>query len=190
EFFYSFLQENAQLIPNIVKIHRVLVSGRKREEGMLVHGGGTARFETIAGAGVWGECKRLEEIADEKTRLIKIDTDGFDLPILASSLEFLALRRPCLFFENCVKDAETITMADQLVEDLAAIGYQHFAVFDDPGLHLVSTTDLDVLHSLNRYLYKVITGKQERNLYNYDVLCLPVEDQDVFDAVMGYYREY
>lgn len=136
------------------------------------------------------DCKRLAEIADGQTRLIKIDTDGFDLPILAASLEFLAQRRPCLYYENSVGDAGTLAVAHRLVGDLVGIGYRYFAVFDDRGLHLVSTTDLGVLRCLNRYLHKTLTGPEERGLYNYDVLCLPAEDEDVFAAVTEYYRQY
>ena len=88
DFYQGFLRENAVRIPNIVQIHQVLVSGREQEQGTLVHWGGRRWGSLIAGAGTWVDCMRLAEIADGQTRLIKIDTDGFDLPILAASLGF------------------------------------------------------------------------------------------------------
>ena len=136
------------------------------------------------------DCKQLVDVADGQTRLIKIDTDGFDVPILSASLDFLAQRRPCLYYENIVRDEETLFAADRLVTDLVGIAYRFFAVFDDAGLHLISTTDPEMLKSLNRYLYKMLTGPERGYLHNYDVLCLPAEDADVFAAVNDYYRQY
>ena len=85
---------------------------------------------------------------------------------------------------------ETLEAADRLVGDLASIGYRHFAVFNNTGLNLVFTTDLEVLRSLNRYLYKVRTGTEEPGLNNYDMLCLSEADDDVFVGVIEYYRSY
>jgi FkbM family methyltransferase len=189
DFYCNFLRRNAARIPNVAQIHQVLISSREREMGMLVHGGGTARFETGAGTNTW-ECKQLANIADESTRFIKIDTDGFDVPILAASLDFLTQRQPCLFYENAVPTPEALVASNRLLGDLAEVGYRYFAVFDDAGLHLVSTSDLSLLRDLNRYLFKSLTGPRPRDLYNWDVLCLPAADEDVFVAVTDYYRRY
>ena len=77
----GFLRENAPHIANVVQIHQTLVSGIHREREILIHGGGMARFKKIAGSEAWVHCKVLADIADWKTRLIKVDTDGFDLTI-------------------------------------------------------------------------------------------------------------
>lgn len=155
---------------------------------MLVYGGGTARFERLAVDGSQIDCKLLTDIVDERTRFIKVDTDGFDVPILASSLSFLAERRPCLHFENSVPDLETLNASNKLLEDLRDIGYLYFAVFDDAGLHLVSTTDLETLKSLNHYLFKVLTGPQKRSLFNWDILCLSALDEEIFTVIRDFYR--
>jgi FkbM family methyltransferase len=188
-FYCNFLRRNAARIPSVAQIHQVLISSRERETGMLVHGDGTARFETGALTNTW-ECKQLAKIADESTRFIKIDTDGFDVPILAASLDFLTQRQPCLFYENAVPTQEALDASNRLLGDLAEAGYRYFAVFDDAGLHLVSTSDLSLLQDLNRYLFKSLTGPRARDLYNWDVLCLPAADEDVFVAVTDYYRQY
>ena len=58
-FFMGFLRENASRIPNVVQIHQTLVSGNHGERGILVHGGGTARFEEDRGVGGMG---RLQDV--------------------------------------------------------------------------------------------------------------------------------
>jgi hypothetical protein len=58
------------------------------------------------------------------------------------------------------------------------------------GLHLVSTADVEVLHSLNRYLFKSLTSPQDREPYDYDILCVPPADVDIFSAVTEFYKCY
>jgi FkbM family methyltransferase len=187
EFYGRFLRENASRIPNSTSIHQVMVSGKQREQGVLMHAGGTARFETVA-EGPSIECKKLAEIVDGQSCMIKIDADGFDLPILAGSFEYLAERLPCLFYENEVLDTDTLAAADQVVSGLAAVGYRYFAIFEDTGLHMFSTTDVGVVRNLNRYLYKVRTAPVEREFYC-DVFCVSPRDQDVFFAVTEYFGQ-
>jgi len=191
DFFHPFLVKNAARIPSIVQVHKAMVSGQAREQGVLIPRGGTAQFERLARSNQYVDCKSLEQVADGCTRFIKIDTDGFDVPILASSMTFLAKRLPCLYYEvEGLTDAHALESADRVIEELSNIGYQFFVVFDDIGLHLVSTTDIGVVRNLNRYLLKVLSAAEERALYNYDVLCLPASDEDIFKAVTAFYANY
>jgi FkbM family methyltransferase len=188
EIYGQFLRKNIARLPNQTTVHAVMISANKTEQGILVHAGGTARFETVDGAGTQMECKSLADVSAERPSMIKIDTDGFDLPILEANLDFLARFQPCLFYENEVKDGRSREAADRVITSLHDIGYRHFALFDDSGLHIISTTEPAILYSLNAYLYKVRSSPVERDLYNYDVLCATQNDKDVFTAVDDYYR--
>ena len=190
EFYGRFLRNNVERLPNRTTIHPVMISANTREQGVLMHTGGTARFEAVSGGENWIDCKRLADLTDERPCLIKIDTDGFDLPILEGSLDYLEQAKPCLFYENEVSDEKSREAANRAISSLRKIGYHYFAVFDDSGLHLVSTTEPDILYGLNEYLHKVRTAPAERDLYNYDVLCATQMDADVFAGVTEYYRKY
>jgi hypothetical protein len=87
-------------------------------------------------------------------------------------------------------DEGRLQAADSLIGELSRIGYRYFIVLDDIGLHLASTTDTAVVCGLNRYLSKTLSAAEERALYNYDLLCLPAADEDIFNAVTAFYSHY
>jgi FkbM family methyltransferase len=190
DYYRAFLVANARQWPTVRRIEAVLVSDQPVAEGILVHQGGTARFEPLPGAGQRFAAKRLDELADDQTCLIKLDTDGHDAAILLASLPYLARRRPALLCEVSIESAAELAAADHLVDALAAAGYAWFVLWDDAGLHLLSTGDPAGLHDLHRYLYKLTGGRAERGIYNYDLLALADADRDAYDAVRRHYREY
>jgi FkbM family methyltransferase len=189
DFYTTFLKENASGFPNCTTIHKCLVSANASERGVLTHVGGTAKFERLV-AGPAVECKPLAEIAGDRPRLIKIDTDGFDLSIIAASLDFLAAKHPCLVFENDPYDAETLSMANQVVTDLAGAGYRYFVIFDSAGRHVLSTSELSAVLDLNRFWHKRLTAPDAGHCFEQNVVCIPEADQDVFDSLTEYYRSY
>jgi len=189
DFYCGFLRENAARFPNTTTIVQTFISANNREEGILRHAGGTARFEKVEGSGAFVNCRRLADVAGD-ARLIKIDTDGFDMAILSASLDYLAQQRPCLVYENEVRDEDTLTAANQLLQNLYQGGYRSFALFDDSGLHIASTTDLQILYDLNAYLFAVSSWGTERGLNGYDVLAAPAGDEDVLAGVTAQYRNF
>jgi FkbM family methyltransferase len=77
----------------------------------------------------------LDEICNGRTiDLIKVDTDGFDFPILRSGREMLSSQKPALFFEW-----DPITWSAQgedpeaIFPWLSALGYHDFCFFADGG---------------------------------------------------------
>ena len=191
DYFAGILARNVKQFPNEVEIQRVFVSDGKEIRGNLHYRGGTAFFEEGAGAssGPSKPTRRLCDIADAKTRFVKIDTDGFDTKIIRAGLDWLAAQKPALLFENTIADKETLDDADSLFENLKEIGYEYFIYWDDPGFHVLSTTSLAATKDLNRYLFKLVESGYPRGISNYDVLCLQAGDEDIFEQVTRYYRE-
>ncbi len=110
DFYYAFLTENSRRIPTVSQIHHVMISPNAQERGVLVHKGGTAQFERLDGSNRWNRCKPLGEVAGQQAKFIKIDTDGFDLSIIAGSVSFLADNLPCLYYEECLTDEVSLAL--------------------------------------------------------------------------------
>jgi FkbM family methyltransferase len=190
DYYHEILMSNIHKIPNIKKVEKCFISGKKSIQGVLKHWGGTASFHESEEEGQKYNCKLLQDIADMDTRLIKIDTDGYDFSIIRSSIDWLASAQPCLYYENEIRDLVTLHESNELLVELHRIGYSFFFVWDGPGLHIISTTDLDHLWSLNQYLFKVWSLSIESNICNYDILCLPSSEKKLFELLCNYYRDY
>ena len=59
--------------------------------------------------------ERLSSIADEKTRFIKIDKDGYDFKILMNCIEWLAAAHPAILFEDQIQNADDLDSRDRPV---------------------------------------------------------------------------
>jgi FkbM family methyltransferase len=189
EYFCEILRRNVRQFPNEVVVRKTMVSTGRNMSGNLHHWGGTASFHEEQDGQEQVRTERLLDVADKNTRFIKIDTDGYDVEILTDSIEWLSVSRPTLLFENGIRNSHDLIAVNTLLDRLMKIGYEHFIVWDDPGFHLVSTTSVEVLKDLNRYLCKRIEHGAP-SICNYDVLCVHRRDEDIYNAVREWYRTY
>jgi FkbM family methyltransferase len=96
--FYALLERNARRLGD-VELEHAFVEGPA--SGRLERGAGTAHVA----AGDEPLCsKSLAQVLDEHPRfarpaLLKLDTDGMDVPILLANVDLLARLRPVIFFE-------------------------------------------------------------------------------------------
>lgn len=190
DYFYDILVRNTSQLPNDIVIKKVLISDGSKVSGFFRHSEGTASFHEREDGEAKINTERLSSVADEKTCFIKTDTDGYDFKILIDSLEWLASAHPAILFENQIYNNQDLNSADDLYTRLMQIGYAYFIVWDDPGFHLVSTTSLDILKDLNRYLFKVFQNDGHKSIYNYDVLCLHEIDKDVYQDIREWCKTY
>lgn len=191
DYFYKILIQNLKVIPNVERVEKVIVSDGNSKVGFLREWEASAYFEHLDENGYEFPSKKLEEIAESNTKLVKIDTDGFDFSIIQTSLEWLSKLQPLLFYENQIRDAKSFNDSNQTLENLVSIGYKYFIVWDDPGFHLISTSNINHLLDVNRYLFKVWSSNApHKSIHNYDFLCLPPCDQDIFEFITNYYRSY
>lgn len=128
--FFALLERNARVIGG-VEVQRAFVEGPAR--GRIERGAGTANV-------VEGDdklpSKPLAQILGEhsafaKPALLKLDTDGMDVPILLANLPLLEELRPVLFFEY-----DPHLGADPVVfERLGEVGYGTAEWYENTGEH-------------------------------------------------------
>jgi len=121
--------------------------------------GGSAHLEQGSGAGATIQAKSLQDILlqfpqFQSPRLLKIDTDGFDVAILRGALPMLRQEKPVLFFEY---DPYYLSANGDnglaALRQLSEIGYVKALVYDNFG-DLMLTTDLKneaLLQELDAY---------------------------------------
>lgn len=183
DYFHELLVENVTRLPNVRRIERCLVG--VDSPGQLRHWGGTAVFEP--GTGDTLPTRQLAEIVDDDTRFVKIDTDGYDFAIIRKAAAWLAAQHPALYYEVDCSTDELLGQADAALDALAAAGYRHFAVWDDPGFLLLATDDIDAVRQLQSYLHRIRrTAGAAHRITGLDVLA--TIDRGVRDAVVDAHR--
>jgi len=190
DYFFNILSRNAARIPNVRVVKKVLISDGVPVSGTLRHWGGTASFQERADAPQPAKTQRLSEVAGDDACFVKIDTDGFDFKIVKGSLDWLRRVQPGCLFECQIRDNKELADAGALLEGLEQAGYAGFTVWDDRGLHMVSTTSLEVLKDLTRYLFKNSAQPERRTVANYDILFLAQKDADVHENIRDWYKTH
>ncbi len=160
EQFFAILQMNAARLWREVDIERALVAPVAGEiRGRLVAREGTAYFEQDESSGEAFTGKTLSDVLRlhrrfARSKMIKVDTDGWDSRILRGELELLREVRPVVFFEYapyffalCQDDGF------QVFESLRAIGFKRLLVYENTGDYLLeadieNTALLEDLHAL------------------------------------------
>jgi FkbM family methyltransferase len=141
--FFAILRRNAARLDPPPELEHAYVDApahatveRARGTARLVPGDRPVRSRTLG------------EILDDHPRfaapaLVKLDTDGLDVPIVLAELDLLARLRPALFFEY-----DPHLGADPVVfERLAAIGYRDAHVYENTGELARRTTLDDDIHT-------------------------------------------
>jgi FkbM family methyltransferase len=133
--FFAILTRNApQLEP--VELEHAFVEGPAR--GAVERGRGTARVVAVSGCQPQAplRSKPLARILDEhpsfaEPALVKLDTDGMDVPIVLANLDLFARTKPVLFFEY----DPHLGAAPEVFERLREIGYRRLDVYENTGEH-------------------------------------------------------
>jgi FkbM family methyltransferase len=155
--YFGLLQSNTRQFTN-TRICRALVGETDEEKNkVLVREKGTAFLKENAQAVPF---RSLENILEEfpgfkDTRLLKIDTDGYDASILRGSKNYLVARQPVLFFEY---DPGLIQQQGENPFDifgfLEQCGYEYVLVYQNVGDYLLSlrlSADKDKIKDLVNY---------------------------------------
>ncbi len=185
--YLGLLRENANGLAKVKIIESFVGKGEENEVyGKLVSDGkGTTLIkEDVLGSVI--KYTSLNEIIDKSTdnkniRLIKIDTDGFDCPIIKNGIECIKKYMPVLFFEyapSCFQNGmdEHADIFTFLLEN----DYYYFVFYDGSGNYLISCTDRElrvVAKEMHFYFssgYKsygdvVAFHKSDETLFNYAV---------------------
>jgi len=117
----------------------------------------------------------LDEICSgRQIDLIKVDTDGFDFPILRSGRSSLCATHPALFFEwDPPKWREQGEDPASVFDWLVGLGYESFCLFTDSGFFAcrIGTNAKEVIQSLAA----VAASRQGIDNIYWDVFAAPAE---------------
>jgi len=184
--FFAILQVNAaRLQPDIHLEHAFVSSEIGRVRGRVESEKGTARLvedetspETVA-------VRTLSDILAAhplfaRSKMIKVDTDGFDCHILQSELDLLHRLKPVLFFEYA-PDLWARNQEDGcgIFESLQQIGYQSALVYENTGDYLL-TAELSA-RTLIEDIYQFYSGRLGERYA--DICAFHAEDADLCQTI-------
>jgi FkbM family methyltransferase len=182
ERFFEILQMNTISAEN-VSIKKIFVGDADQTLNTeLVIVSGTAHFEESNSKTT--EFKKLSSILSEEpkflnAKMIKIDTDGFDLSIIRGSIDFLQCTKPIIFFEY-----DPFFLSKQNDDGLSifpllrSLGYHTITIYDNFGTYVTSLllTNLNQIEDFHRYLLV-------QNGFYYDMCAFHEEDSDLVDRL-------
>lgn len=191
EAYWGFLEKNARTLGPHIILEKSFVGGTPgyvSADALDRSRGTTSAVRAIAtGAANGVAVLRLEQILERHASfrdalLLKVDTDGLDFDILLAHIDYLAERKPIVFFEYLIEAPEPAFQKSlECIDRLLEIGYDRFLVFDNFGNYLLSTTSCDTFRDLNLYLLSNAAFGQA--VHYLDVCAFAAEHADVLDAV-------
>jgi len=156
ENYMKILRANTAQYKNVVSCLTLVGAETKEANFQLKSEKGTAYLEA---GGKSVAMRTLENILQDfpdfiNSKIIKLDTDGFDTIILRSCSDYLKNNKPILFFEfvpGLIK--KNNDDAFKFMEFLQDCGYHYFIFYVNTGDYLVSCTsdDQDILTQLIHY---------------------------------------
>lgn len=182
--YLPFLKANLSSSQNIKIIDQFLSDTNKEKNHQLINSEGTARI--IKGDSNAFKFTTIDQLYEEEpciasSKLLKIDTDGFDLKIIRGGLKYIADKMPVLFFEY---DREFLDAnADDGISTLKTlqnIGYTFMLIYDNYGKLLLSLTEKD-FHLFSQ-LDEYIKGKKAAFQY-YDICFIHQKDEELFRTI-------
>ncbi len=177
--FFSILQTNTAKISQVSRQQVFIGDADQSSSQELVVVLGTAHFQSSDSQTT--VFKKLSTVLQEEasfidSKLVKIDTDGFDLAIIRGSADFIQSAKPILFFEY-----DPFFLSKQNDDGISIFallqtwGYHSIAVYDNFGQYLISLnlTDCNQIADLHQYLL------DRQGTYYYDICAIHTEDIEI-----------
>lgn len=186
--FYSILQTNLSNFKNVSSFKCLLGEVNSSIGGVLKKNDGSSETARIVNQLSVGENNKLNIITLDSffvsnpqfknAKLLKIDTDGYDLKIIRGGLSYIKETRPVLFFEY-----DTVFLAEQgddgisTLLTLEGLGYKD-AIFYDNGGRFVMSVDLHNHLQLSQ-LHNLIDKNYRLPFPFYDIVLFHEGDTDI-----------
>ncbi|MDH6534232.1 FkbM family methyltransferase [Parabacteroides sp. 52] len=182
--FITYLRHNLGHLQN-VKIVDCFLSDNTTLCGTIINQEGTARIATDTGSKQMNlltlDALSESEIAVKQAKILKIDTDGFDLKIIRGGLNYIKEIKPILFFEydRVFLDANGDDGFSTLLK-LKDLGYEDVIIYDNYGRMLLSfhLYNMEIFEQLDLY----IKGKKAAFEY-FDICLFHKEDADLYNDI-------
>jgi FkbM family methyltransferase len=185
--FYSTLELNTRAFADVTNVKRFLGDADPSDaELSFVSGKGTGRLERAGAIGDGDPASnvvRLDDLLEEypafaQSRMLKIDTDGFDAKVIRGALRWLQQVKPVLFFEYTPhyweEHGEDCVSVFSLLE---GAGYAKFIVFMYSGEFLCSA-DIG-----NQAFIEELRVMHKKQFFYCDVCVFAAADLDLFEQV-------
>lgn len=184
-YFFEILQKNCKQFNDVYVANEYVGESNIQLNAVSVGIGGTAHLTQTIGLQNVIQTKTLSALLENyplfsHSKMLKIDTDGFDNKILRGSVDFLKVAKPVIFFEY-----DPFFLSQQhddglsIFNILSQVGYANLLIYENNGELLVSA-DVDntrLLEDINHYY----TG---RNSIRYcDICAFHEEDVDLFERI-------
>lgn len=189
--YARLLEQNTTSLADVERAVCLLADGRTFS-GRLATGQGSGRLVASAVAGEMVGTQTIQQLLVKHSRfqrakLLKVDTDGFDLALLQAALPWLAEARPVVFFEYDPHLFRAHGVEGQeLVSQLQDIGYESTLVYDNDGdFHLSAPlTDRPLWEDLDHYY----SGREGQRYA--DVCAFHREDSELHSALHAAERAF
>ncbi|MBM0124321.1 FkbM family methyltransferase [Pimelobacter simplex] len=184
--YLDFLHRNVDRDSRVTVVEALLTVDGSDGGTTAVRSGGTTRFvEGAAGDAmptVSPTSLRTDHPAFDRLRLVKSDTDGYDVDLVPAVAEAWQDVQPVLFFEYDPYLTRLVGRDPESVwARLAGLGYEHVAVWDNGGL-TVGRTTVDKVAQQGRVLDEVPGGRARSRIY-WDVAVVHRDDADGLKAI-------
>lgn len=194
--FYSLLELNTAKLKDIYLEKAFVGFATGTVKGHVSTGKGTAHvvFDDTSNESVY--MKALPDILEGhpiflETKLVKIDTDGFDVSIVIDNLPLWRKARPVLFLEYMPAPFTAERPQElEVFEKLRTAGYQMALVYEETGEYAFSV-DLQHTQTLED-LFRFYAGRRDKRYC--DLAIFHAEDADLCQTIrcaeLDYFRQY
>jgi FkbM family methyltransferase len=190
--FLSYLQRNLEGLHNGVVAPYLLGDVGVTGNGTLISASGSAHFRAKQSSGpeiTAITLTRLVELYPQfaKSKLLKIDTDGFDNGVIRGGRDFIASAKPVIFFEYdpCYLSLQNESGVD-IFPFLSELGYRSLILYDNLGdmLARLDIGQTGILSDLHNYF----GGRQSARYM--DILALHADDEALADDIHAKEKEF
>lgn len=185
QYFYKILEENLVEFSDVFSVNSYVGEEDYVISAVSVELGGTAHISQNDKADSIIHFERLMTILEKypkflSSKMLKVDTDGFDNKILRGSIDFLKISKPVIFFEY---DPFFLSQQNDdglsIFDELSKVGYQNLLIYENNGELLISA---DINNKL--LLQEIHHFYSGRKSFRYCDICLfHNDDSDLFSVV-------
>lgn len=190
EFFYKILELNCKEYSNVTLVKEFLGEKEKEISAKLNSKLGTGNIKASDQSKL--RIRTLSNLLKEipnfySSKLLKVDTDGYDFKIIRGSQEFLEKTKPLIFIEFDPAFHKVYNEnSEWIFDNLVVAGYTKVIFYDNFGDYLIS---LDI--SQRDKIAELINYFSNRGSEKYCDLCFfHKEDEDIFAIAQKEEQEF
>jgi FkbM family methyltransferase len=180
---FSLLKENSRQCPDVTLINSYLGEKTGPASVKIEKEGWNNTLVPSENSDSLIRIVRLDELqhawlTEKKVGLLKVDTEGFDVPILFGAKGILEQSKPVVAFEYNRDNMDAISEPGlRIFPYLESLGYEGLMTYDNYGRYFMATTvtNIGLLTDLDRY-----TRRPKRGVFYFDVVAFPKRESVLF----------